>query len=409
MLPTLPNLDGLVGLARQEGVDVRPTLLRVLTDLYLQKATHTPEEEHRFTELALWLLTGVDVPTRAAVARKLATYPRAPHLVIRRLARDVLQVAEPVLRLSSCLTADDLLAIIKDFGPRYAAAIAARNTDAPEAEAPAQRTDAIRRTAPPDAVAAAKAAAAKAAAAKAAAATDTAATTDAAATAAPTTAAAPVAAAATAATATAVTGSAKPATAGIKPEPVPLGDHFLNASPSERRLLLSNLDDGSLSRSEQTITEKSPEIVARLEAAALERQPDEVVREIERMGIPASRARKIVDDEFGEPMVVLAKALDMSPDVLVRILLLLNAAVGHSVERVFDLVRMYEQLSAAAALHVVSSWQSRPFAQPRKAAHQPLHWDDERRGARRIFSPPPVQQRPAIKERPLPRPLLVND
>ena len=34
MLPTLPNLDGLIGLARQDGVDVRPTLLRVLTDLY---------------------------------------------------------------------------------------------------------------------------------------------------------------------------------------------------------------------------------------------------------------------------------------------------------------------------------------------------------------------------------------
>src|SRR5262249_48867053 len=76
------------------------------------------------------------------------------------LARDVLQVAEPVLRLSPCLTADDLLAIIKDFGPRYAAAIAARNTDAPEADAPAPRAAAIRRTAPADAATAAKAAAA---------------------------------------------------------------------------------------------------------------------------------------------------------------------------------------------------------------------------------------------------------
>ena len=401
MLPTLPNLDGLVGLARQEGVDVRPTLLRVLTDLYLQKPTHTADEEHRYTELALWLLTGVDVPTRMAVARKLATYPRAPHLVVRRLARDVLQVAEPVLRLSVALTPDDLLAIIKDFGPRYAAAIAARNSDAPEAEAPAPRAAAIRRPAPPDAAAANTDMAA-------------AATTDAAATAAPTSAAAttdvaPTAAASIAATVAPAAGSTKPAAIGIKPEPVALGDHFLNAGSSERRLLLSNLDDGSLSRSEKTITEKSPEVVARLEAAALERQPDEVVREIERMGIPAHRARKIVDDEFGEPMVVLAKALDMSADVLVRILLLLNTAIGHSVERVFALVRMHEQLSAAAALHVVSSWQSRPFAAPRKAAHQPLHWDDERRGARRMFSPAPVQQRPAVKERPFPRPLIVND
>ena len=43
-VPTLPNLDGLIGLARQDGVDVRPTLVRVLTDLYVQKRDHTPDE-----------------------------------------------------------------------------------------------------------------------------------------------------------------------------------------------------------------------------------------------------------------------------------------------------------------------------------------------------------------------------
>src|ERR1044071_7123177 len=88
-LTTLPNLDALIGLARQDGVDVRPTLVRVLTDLFVQKPAHPADEEHRYTELALWLLAGVDVPTRVAVAKKLATYPHAPRLVVRRLARDV--------------------------------------------------------------------------------------------------------------------------------------------------------------------------------------------------------------------------------------------------------------------------------------------------------------------------------
>src|SRR5690349_21759885 len=127
MLPTLPNLDGLIGLARQDGVDVRPTLLRVLTDLYVHKPIHTRDEEHRFTELTLSLLTGVDVPTRAAIAKKLAAYAGAPHAVVRRLARDVLEVAEPILKASPCLTGDELLAIIRDFGPSYAAAIGARD------------------------------------------------------------------------------------------------------------------------------------------------------------------------------------------------------------------------------------------------------------------------------------------
>ena len=32
-----PNLDGLTELANRDGVDIKPTLLRVMTDLYAQK------------------------------------------------------------------------------------------------------------------------------------------------------------------------------------------------------------------------------------------------------------------------------------------------------------------------------------------------------------------------------------
>jgi uncharacterized protein (DUF2336 family) len=78
----------------------------------VQKRSHTRDEEHRYTELVLWLIASVDVATRAAVARKLASYAHAPRLVARRLARDVFEVAEPVLKWSPCLTSEDLLAII---------------------------------------------------------------------------------------------------------------------------------------------------------------------------------------------------------------------------------------------------------------------------------------------------------
>ena len=37
-VPRVSPLDGLVDLACRDGVDIRPTLLRVLTDLYVQKA-----------------------------------------------------------------------------------------------------------------------------------------------------------------------------------------------------------------------------------------------------------------------------------------------------------------------------------------------------------------------------------
>ena len=47
------SLDSLVDLACRDGVDVRPTLLRVLTDLYVQRPVHSAEEETQYVELAL--------------------------------------------------------------------------------------------------------------------------------------------------------------------------------------------------------------------------------------------------------------------------------------------------------------------------------------------------------------------
>lgn len=79
------GFDGLMALSRREGVDIRPTLLRVLTDLYVQAPTHTPDEELQFAELASRLLDEVDDATRAVVRAKLTTYPRTPRDVRRKL------------------------------------------------------------------------------------------------------------------------------------------------------------------------------------------------------------------------------------------------------------------------------------------------------------------------------------
>src|SRR3954447_16462983 len=84
-----PKLEGLDSLARRDGVDIRPTLVRVLTDLYVQKPAHGAEEERHYTELALRLIDSVDLATRVTIAKKLGAYERAPPAVARRLARDV--------------------------------------------------------------------------------------------------------------------------------------------------------------------------------------------------------------------------------------------------------------------------------------------------------------------------------
>src|SRR5262245_31765857 len=227
-MTTLPNLDGLIALARQDGVDIRPTLLRVLTDLYVQKDTHTRGEEDHFTELALSLLEGLDVPTRAAIAKKLAPYAQAPQAVLDRLARDVIEVAEPILSQSPRFSGDDLVAIIRTCGPEHAAAIAARGkaTRQESAPAPSSHDMPLMR--------------------------------------------ADLSAPATGhelGLATAGEGAAPGDGEDLMPvelvtqgQPVALGDYFFGAGATERRLLLANLDDGT-PRAEQAPIAKSPDTI----------------------------------------------------------------------------------------------------------------------------------------------------
>jgi len=80
-----PGFDGLLTLSRREGVDIRPTLLRVLTDLYVQASAHSSDEARQFTELTSRLIDEVDDATRAAVRARLAVYPGTPAEVLRKL------------------------------------------------------------------------------------------------------------------------------------------------------------------------------------------------------------------------------------------------------------------------------------------------------------------------------------
>ena len=83
--PLFPGFDGLMTLSRREGVDIRPTLLRVLTDLYVQANAHSADEERQFVELTSRLIDQVDDATRAAVRARLAIYPGTPAEVLKRL------------------------------------------------------------------------------------------------------------------------------------------------------------------------------------------------------------------------------------------------------------------------------------------------------------------------------------
>ncbi len=83
--PLFPGFDGLLTLSRREGVDIRPTLLRVLTDLYVQASSHSSDEARQFVELTSRLIDEVDDATRAAVRSRLAVYPDTPPEILRKL------------------------------------------------------------------------------------------------------------------------------------------------------------------------------------------------------------------------------------------------------------------------------------------------------------------------------------
>ncbi len=265
---TYTPLDSLLDLACRDGVDIRPTLLRVITDLYVQKPDHSGEEETQYVELALGLIDAVDETTRATVAARLASYAAAPQSVLRKLG------------------------VVP--GPAEAAATPSGQS----------RPDLI--------------------------------------------------------------------------------EEFFSATPGDRRAILTNLTLSESADLDPPPT--SAEMISRLESAALRHNAREFARLIEgALGIAAPLADRIVNDSSGEPVVVAAKALGMKAAVLQRILLVLNPVIGQSVERVFNLALLYDEISRAAAARMITLW--RTNAAQQRPRHAPLYWDDERTRARTATTP----------------------
>jgi hypothetical protein len=314
---TNPTFDGLLDLAQHDGVDIRPTLLRVITDGYMQNANPAPEDERQYTELAMRLLEETDISARAAVAERLAHHPSAPRVIIQQLARDVLEVAEPVLRHSPCLTPADCEAIIKECSPYHAAIIAERG----------------RRTAPTLARFAA----------------------------------------------------AVPPVAGDT-EAAKLCDLFFAADGAERRLILFHLEYAPMEPGELPGGLQRADIW-RLELAALRHQSDVVMHELENaLGVSSRQARRMVGDELGEPIVVAAKAMDMPAEALQRMLLFLNPKVGQSVDRVFTLSALYNEISVDAARRLIGIFRDAETAERKSSRYVPTTWHQAVESARRALS-----------------------
>jgi hypothetical protein len=331
-MPSLLSLDGLTDLRLRGGVDMRPTLIRVLTDLYVQKLSHTADEEQHYTELALRLLDGVDVPTRAAVATRLARHLAPPVRVMQYLVNDLPEVAAalrnqttttPAVRPIEPATAAQPVAAIGSM----AALTAVEEVTSLEPEEAYTAPDEEE----PDEQA-------------------------------------PVAAS---------PGAIDAATAGE------LNEFFFDASEYERRLILLNLHVAAPLSPGRVALRRDPAVGERLEAAVLGNHRDDFVKHLaDALHIAREQARRIARDDRGEPLVVAVKALGIPRDVVYRILIFANPAVGHSVERVHTLATLFDEMTAPAAEGMVAIWQSMRKDERSTAKHQPLFFDDERARAR---------------------------
>jgi hypothetical protein len=381
-LPNLAGFEGLIDLDRR-GVDIRPTLLRVLTDQYLHRRIHTPDEERQYTELTLRLLDETDVPARAAVATRLAAHPNAPRAIILRLARDLLPVAEPVLRSSPQLAQADLDAIARERGPTYAAIIAERTSSqsAPRqsTQPTAARPSQPQRQTPPQRQSW------------------------------------PISPARTDDTAV-VSAAVNANTPNVKPDMQPdmtrdvtpafeakeLCGLFFAADSLERRLILISLEFLPTAPPALPMAMQQADIW-RFESSALQHKTEAVLRELERaLGISRRTALRIVEDDSGEPIVAAAKAMELPADVLQRILLFMNPRVGQSVDRVYELAGLYADITVGAALRLIGIWRDADPPEMRTAKHAAL-WQDAVEQARTALSditrrvPTPRRESPAVR------------
>jgi hypothetical protein len=274
--PKNPSLDGLAELSKRTGVDIRPTLLRVITDLYLRKPTHGEKEEAEYTRMALRLIDHVDAKTRAMIAGKIAGYPNAPAAVRQRLLKDHIVLKAP--------------------------------------EEPAKET-AKDKTAKP---------------------------------------------------------ASKPPSKS-KADALELSELFFACNAEERRLILLNLSYAPIVPADPINAAAAQSAIQSLEAAALTHQTERFARELGQvLSISRIQALRLTNDPGGEPIVVAAAALRMPAAVLQRILLCLNPAISRSVQRVYDLTLLHEELKAASALRLVALWQAADREAQRPPASAPV-------------------------------------
>jgi uncharacterized protein (DUF2336 family) len=331
----LPPLQSVVGLARSNGIDVRPTLLRVIVDQFVLDTRHPAAEVTRFGELVMNLIDKAGEDDRAIVAQKLADHPQTPRAVARRLAADTARVALPIIARSQALSDDDLFLAVRSGDADKALAVALRDDIGIAALVALEDMDDPR-------IRAALAARAR--------------------------------------------------RLGPPPDAGDRAMAFLAGGPAEREAIVAAL-------ALETRPALPPAAGAdqergrALERAALSGRAGALAIALTvQLGLPAATASRIAEDAGGEPLVVVARALDLGAEAATRLLIFALGEAGAAAGKLQALREFYAAMPRAVAAALVGGWQqalARPADKPRSGRHQPATASDatDQVGARRAATP----------------------
>lgn len=124
--PADSRLPDLIALAQEPSSEKRRALLRELSDHFFGATRRTETETALYGAVLADLTSAMEVAVRAELAERFSTSPEAPIQLIRRLANDDAEVAEPVLRASPVLTEADLIQVIRSRGQAHMRAVSQR-------------------------------------------------------------------------------------------------------------------------------------------------------------------------------------------------------------------------------------------------------------------------------------------
>ena len=344
----VPRLDGLFALSRTPGLDVRPTLLRVLTDLFVDARQRGEDDIERYAELAGHLVDQVDDETRLVVAGKLAPCAFAPRPVIDKLIAAEPGVAARVIEVSPLLTREDLWTLVTDGGPVTSAAIARRS------DLDGELIRFLARKGQPSV--------AEALARNLAAAMDR----------------ETIALLSPLAATTPGLAGLLAQRSGVKAEW--LAPIFLDLEGDVRTRVMESFiqaDPTSRPLPREALILAPKLVLDALEAAALSRETEALAHNIASLfGMSEETALRIVTDRTGEALALTLVAIDVPIDQATRILMFANSEAGASFTHMRALVRLVETMPRSAATRLARLF-SETLAETATARHEPVFVDTQ--------------------------------